>query len=44
LVKYGFSADEYASTSTLQLNNRYMYSWFDEAQLFAREHNLGIHE
>lgn len=44
VVKYGFSADEYASTSTLQLNNRYMYSWFDEANLYAREHNLGIYE
>lgn len=44
VVKYGFSADEYASTSTLEINNRYMYSWFDEAQLYAKENHLGIHE
>ena len=44
LVKNGFSADEYASTSTLTINNRYMYRWFDEAERFAKENNLGVHE
>ncbi len=44
LVKNGFSADEYKSTSTLIINNRYMPRWFDEAEKFAKENNLGIHE
>ena len=44
LVKNGFSADEYSSKSTLQINHRYMHRWFDEAERFAKENHLGIHE
>lgn len=44
LVKNGFSADEYSSTSGLVVNNRYMYRWFDEAERFAKANHLGIHE
>jgi len=44
LVKNGFSADEYSSDSMLMVNNRYMHRWFDEAEKFAKDNNLGIHE
>lgn len=44
LVKNGFSADEYSSISSLTINNRYMYRWFDEAERFAIANNLGVHE
>lgn len=44
LVKNGFSADEYSSLSTLVINNRYLHRWFDEAEKFAIDNNLGIHE
>lgn len=44
LVKNGFSYNYYSSESQLIFNNRYLYRWFQDAQLFAQENNLGIHE
>jgi hypothetical protein len=44
LVKNGFTADEYSSVSLLINSNRYMHRWFDEAEKFAKDNNLGIHE
>ncbi|MFA7075615.1 MAG: lamin tail domain-containing protein [Candidatus Izemoplasmatales bacterium] len=44
LVKNGFSADEYSNISKLIINNRYLYRWFDEAEKFAIDNGLGIHE
>ncbi|QLY40423.1 hypothetical protein HF295_06005 [Hujiaoplasma nucleasis] len=44
LVKNGFSRDEYNTTSRLIVNNRYMYRWFDEAEKFAKDNNLGFWE
>ena len=44
LVKNGFTADEYSSVSFLTNSNRYMHRWFDEAEKFAKDNNLGIHE
>jgi hypothetical protein len=28
----------------LIFNNRYLYRWFQDAQIFAEENDLGIHE
>jgi endonuclease YncB( thermonuclease family) len=44
LVKNGFSYNYYSSESQLIFNNRYLYRWFQDAQIFAEENNLGIHE
>lgn len=44
IVKNGFSANEYASKSMLTANNRFMYRWFNEAEMFAKENKLGVNE
>jgi endonuclease YncB( thermonuclease family)/beta-lactam-binding protein with PASTA domain len=44
LVKNGFSYNYYSSESQLIFNNRYLYRWFQDAQIFAEENDLGIHE
>ncbi len=44
LVLNGFSYNYYGTESLLVYNNRYIYRWFYEAELFAQEQGLGIHE
>ncbi|MCF7923907.1 MAG: lamin tail domain-containing protein [Candidatus Izimaplasma sp.] len=44
LVLNGFSYNYFSSDSLLVYNERYLYRWFQEAQRFAEENNLGIHE
>ncbi|QWB99939.1 lamin tail domain-containing protein [Mycoplasmatota bacterium] len=44
VVKNGFSYNYYGSESNLVINNRYMIRWLQEAEKFARDNNLGIHE
>lgn len=44
LVLNGFSYNYYGTDSLLVFNNRYIYRWFYEAELFAQEQGLGIHE
>jgi len=44
LVLNGFSYNYYGSSSELIFDNRYIYRWFQDAEKFARENGLGIHE
>ena len=44
LVLNGYSYNYYGSASTLVFDDRYLYRWFQDAQLFAQENGLGIHE
>lgn len=44
LVLNGFSFNYYSSDSSLVFENRYLYRYFQDAQLFAQENGLGIHE
>lgn len=44
LVKNGFSLNYYGSKSSLTFNNRYLYRWFQDAEDFAKEMGLGLHE
>lgn len=44
LVLNGYSYNYYSSDSSLVMNNRYVFRWFQEAERFATEHNLGVHE
>jgi endonuclease YncB( thermonuclease family) len=44
LVLNGYSYNYYSSQSKLVFNNRYIYRWFQDAEKFAIENGLGIHE
>lgn len=44
LVKNGFSQNYYGTKSKLVFNNRYIYRWFEDAENFAKENGLGLHE
>jgi beta-lactam-binding protein with PASTA domain/endonuclease YncB( thermonuclease family) len=44
LVLNGYSYNYYSSNSNLVFENRYLYRYFQDAQLFAQENGLGIHE
>ncbi|MDY0023417.1 MAG: lamin tail domain-containing protein [Candidatus Izemoplasmatales bacterium] len=44
LVLNGYSYNYYGSASTLVFDNRLLYRWFQDAQLFAASNGLGIHE
>jgi endonuclease YncB( thermonuclease family) len=44
LVKNGFSYNYYSTDSELVFDNRYLYRWFQDAEKFAKENNLGVHE
>jgi endonuclease YncB( thermonuclease family) len=44
VLKNGFSLNFYGSESNLIVNNRYMLRWFQEAEKFARDNNLGLFE
>ncbi len=43
LVLNGFSYNYYGSASKLVFDNRYLYRWFQDAQLSAQENGYGIH-
>ena len=44
LVLNGYSYNYYSSNSNLVFENRYLYRYFQDAQLFAQENGLGVHE
>ena len=44
LVLNGYSYNYYGSDSELVFNDRYLVRWFQEAEKFAAENGLGIHE
>jgi len=44
LVKNGFSYNYYGSSSKLVFDNRYLFRWFQDAEKFARDNGLGVHE
>ena len=44
LVLNGYSYNYYGSASTLVFDNRLLYRWFQDAQLFAEANGLGVHE
>ncbi|PKK95628.1 MAG: hypothetical protein CVV60_00220 [Tenericutes bacterium HGW-Tenericutes-5] len=44
LVLNGYSYNYYSSNSNLVFENRYLYRYFQDAQCFAQENGLGIHE
>jgi len=44
LVKNGFSYNYYSNQSELIFNNRYLYRWFQDAEKYAKENNLGVHQ
>ena len=44
LVLNGYSYNYYSDESNLVFNNRYLVRWFQEAERFASENGLGIHE
>lgn len=43
LVKNGFSYNYLDSESKLVFENRYLFRWFEDAETYARENELGIH-
>jgi endonuclease YncB( thermonuclease family) len=44
LVLNGYSYNYYSSESELVFQDRYIYRWFQEAEKFAQQNGLGIHE
>nr|MDA3837460.1 lamin tail domain-containing protein [Candidatus Delongbacteria bacterium] len=44
VLKNGFSLNFYGSESEMIVNHRYMLRWFQEAEKFARDNNLGLFE
>lgn len=44
LVLNGYSYNYYTQDTTLQMGHRYIYSWFQDAERYATENGLGIHE
>ena len=44
LVLNGYSYNYYGSDSELVFNDRYLVRWFQEAERYASENGLGIHE
>ena len=43
LVKNGYSWNYLSSNTKLVYNNRYLYRWFQDAQQYAQDNNLGLH-
>ena len=43
LIKNGFSWNYLSSDTKLVYNNRYLYRWFQDAQKYAQDNQLGIH-
>jgi endonuclease YncB( thermonuclease family)/beta-lactam-binding protein with PASTA domain len=44
IIKNGFSLNKYSDESELIFDNKYLYRWMEEAERFAKENNLGLHE
>ena len=44
LVLNGFSYNYYSDQSTLTFENRYLFRLFQEAEIYARENGLGVHQ
>lgn len=44
LILNGYSYNYYSDESTLTFDNKFIYRWFQEAERFAQENELGIHE
>lgn len=44
LVKNGHSANYLNSENKLVYNNRYLYRWFEDAEQYAKDNQLGIHK
>ncbi len=43
LVKHGYSHSYLSSDSRIVFEHRYLYRWFQDAERYAIEHELGIH-
>ncbi|MDO9629657.1 MAG: thermonuclease family protein [Acholeplasmataceae bacterium] len=43
LVKNGYSWNYLSSNTKLVYNNRYLYRWFQDAQKYAQDNQLGLH-
>ncbi|MDY0210333.1 MAG: thermonuclease family protein [Acholeplasma sp.] len=43
IVKNGFSDNFLNAQSSLVYNNRYLYRWFQDAEQYAIDNNLGVH-
>jgi len=43
LVLNGYSYNYYSSDSDLVFDNRYLFRWFQDAEIYAQENGLGIH-
>ena len=43
LIKNGFSWNYLSTDTKLVYNHRYLYRWFQDAQKYAQDNNLGIH-
>ncbi len=44
LVLNGYSYNYYGEDTTLKIGHRYIYSWFQDAEKYASENGLGVHE
>jgi beta-lactam-binding protein with PASTA domain/endonuclease YncB( thermonuclease family) len=44
LVLNGYSHNYYGSDSSMVFDNKYLVRWFQEAEKYASEHGLGVHE
>ncbi len=44
LVLNGYSYNYYGEDTTLTIGHRYIYSWFQDAEKYATENGLGVHE
>jgi endonuclease YncB( thermonuclease family) len=43
IIRNGFSYNYLSTNTKLVYQNRYLYRWFQDAEVYAREHQLGIH-
>ena len=43
IVKNGFSNNFLTAETKLVYNNRYLYRWFQDAEQYAKDNNLGVH-
>lgn len=43
IVRHGFSYNYLSTNTKLVYGNRYLYRWFQDAERYARENQLGIH-
>ncbi len=43
IIRHGYSYNYLSSDTKLVYGNRYLYRWFQDAEKYARENNLGIH-